>query len=295
MSTPSAMTAASTSGQEEVKLIELMKVHLNSFIATEIDARLLQSCVQFFSERKEFPQIHNILDIYRDIKATESVQAVNHNYNHNGYNNYYGELKPTDANLAADCLGQLVTSPRMQAVWNDFLQQFICRFGTFPLTKDVEYSFNFYYSEQRFPNPDELLSMEILEREVFNREIHEDEADREQRVEEKVEYNDISFLDKLKFKQSSETAITATTAITTANANDCSLCLNEYCDGDELVRLPCSHVFHYGKTATVKVATESANDECAGISTWLKRGVNCPLCKAVCIWPSEKSAKRKYE
>lgn len=253
---------------EEPKLIGLMKTHLNSFIATKIDSRLLQSCVQFFLERKEFPRIHDILNIYHAHNC--SSRESSHSY--------------TDAQLAADCLKQLVTSARMQAVWNDFLTQFICRFGTFPKTKDVEYSFNFYYSEQRFPNPHELISMEILEREVFNRPVDADEADRKQIVETKKASDPLflvnlkSFLDGLTFKFKSP----ASDAATDVTADECSLCLNEYCDGDQLVRLPCNHIFHYGKFNNTADGNDD-DDKCAGISAWLKRGVNCPLCKAVCI------------
>lgn len=268
---------------EEPKLIGLMKTHLNSFIATKIDSRLLQSCVQFFLERKEFPQIHDILNIYHA-----------HNYNCSSRESRYNY---TDAQLAADCLKQLVTSARMQAVWNDFLIQFICRFGAFPKTKDVEYSFNFYYSEQRFPNPDELISMEILQREVLNRPVDADEADRKQSVETKKANDPLflanlkSFLDGLTFKfatVSTPTTTTTTTATTTMFVADaeCSLCLNEYGDGDQLVRLPCNHIFHYGKFNNT--ADGDDDDKCAGISAWLKRGVNCPLCKAVCIVVDDK-------
>lgn len=41
----------------------------------------------------------------------------------------------------------------------------------------------------------------------------------------------------------------------------CSICLCEYEDGERLVRLPCSHVYH---------------DEC--VSSWTSNHVRCPLC-----------------
>lgn len=269
MSTATLTTMVANTNNEEVQLSVLMRTHLNTFIAAQIDSQLLRSCVQFFSERKEFPQIHNILDIYRSQST-----SIGFRY--------------TDAQLAADCLKQLATSLRMQAVWNDFLIQFVCRFGTFPNTQDVQYSFNFYYSEQRFPNPDELISMEITEREVFNRPVEADEADRQQLMETKKANDPLflaklkSFLDGLTFKF---TATTTTTSINSmfATGSDCSLCLNEYGDGDQLVRLPCNHIFHYGK-----VNNTDHDDNCAGISAWLKRGINCPLCKAVCIVVDDK-------
>ena len=41
----------------------------------------------------------------------------------------------------------------------------------------------------------------------------------------------------------------------------CSICLGEYEDGESLVRLPCSHVYH---------------DEC--VSSWTNNHIRCPLC-----------------
>lgn len=44
----------------------------------------------------------------------------------------------------------------------------------------------------------------------------------------------------------------------------CSICLGEYENGEELVKLPCKHIFH---------------DEC--ISSWCANHVRCPLCNFV--------------
>jgi hypothetical protein len=43
----------------------------------------------------------------------------------------------------------------------------------------------------------------------------------------------------------------------------CSICLGEYEEGEELVKLPCSHIYH---------------DEC--ISSWCSNHIRCPLCNA---------------
>lgn len=43
---------------------------------------------------------------------------------------------------------------------------------------------------------------------------------------------------------------------------ECSLCLEEYCKGEELLFLPCKHVYH---------------EACLG--PWLVRSLTCPLCK----------------
>merc|ERR1711879_982422 len=44
---------------------------------------------------------------------------------------------------------------------------------------------------------------------------------------------------------------------------ECSICLNEFCDGDAMRQLPtCGHTFHR-----------------CGIDLWLLRRADCPLCK----------------
>jgi len=45
-------------------------------------------------------------------------------------------------------------------------------------------------------------------------------------------------------------------------SEECALCLEEYKDGEEILQLPCSHIFHEG---------------CLG--PWLVRSLLCPLCK----------------
>lgn len=43
---------------------------------------------------------------------------------------------------------------------------------------------------------------------------------------------------------------------------ECSLCLDEYCDGEEVLRLNCTHLFH---------------ENC--LAPWLTKSTECPLCK----------------
>ena len=50
----------------------------------------------------------------------------------------------------------------------------------------------------------------------------------------------------------------------------CALCLEKFKKGDQVVRLPCGHIFH-GKKGC----------ECAGVFTHLENHKECPLCRAV--------------
>jgi len=47
----------------------------------------------------------------------------------------------------------------------------------------------------------------------------------------------------------------------------CCICQDEIKEGEPVITLPCSHIFH------------SQNDNCAGIETWIQKTGNCPLCK----------------
>ena len=50
----------------------------------------------------------------------------------------------------------------------------------------------------------------------------------------------------------------------------CSICLDEFKEGDKCIRLPCEgepHIFHSG------------SDSCSGIRPWLERNNTCPMCR----------------
>lgn len=50
----------------------------------------------------------------------------------------------------------------------------------------------------------------------------------------------------------------------------CSICLDDFKEGDKCIRLPCkgeSHVFHSG------------SDSCSGVRPWLERNNTCPMCR----------------
>jgi len=50
----------------------------------------------------------------------------------------------------------------------------------------------------------------------------------------------------------------------------CSICLDDFKEGDKCVRLPCkgeSHIFHSG------------SDSCSGVRPWLERTNTCPMCR----------------
>jgi hypothetical protein len=50
----------------------------------------------------------------------------------------------------------------------------------------------------------------------------------------------------------------------------CSICLDEFKEGDKCIRLPCKsepHIFHSG------------SDSCSGVKPWLARNNTCPMCR----------------
>ena len=50
----------------------------------------------------------------------------------------------------------------------------------------------------------------------------------------------------------------------------CSICLDEFKEGDKCIRLPCEsepHIFHSG------------SDSCSGVKPWLSRNNTCPMCR----------------
>jgi hypothetical protein len=50
----------------------------------------------------------------------------------------------------------------------------------------------------------------------------------------------------------------------------CSICLDEFKEGDKCIRLPCEgepHIFHSG------------SDSCSGVKPWLERNNTCPMCR----------------
>ena len=50
----------------------------------------------------------------------------------------------------------------------------------------------------------------------------------------------------------------------------CSICLDEFKEGDKCIRLPCKgepHIFHSG------------SDSCSGVRPWLERNNTCPMCR----------------
>ena len=50
----------------------------------------------------------------------------------------------------------------------------------------------------------------------------------------------------------------------------CSICLDDFKEGDKCIRLPCKgepHVFHSG------------SDSCSGVRPWLERNNTCPMCR----------------
>ena len=50
----------------------------------------------------------------------------------------------------------------------------------------------------------------------------------------------------------------------------CSICLDEFKEGDKCIRLPCKgepHIFHSG------------SDSCSGVSPWLSINNTCPMCR----------------
>ena len=48
----------------------------------------------------------------------------------------------------------------------------------------------------------------------------------------------------------------------------CSICLNKFNIDEEVVELPCGHLYHF-----------NSNDDCGGILKWLKENNTCPVCR----------------
>lgn len=58
-------------------------------------------------------------------------------------------------------------------------------------------------------------------------------------------------------------------------AEQCTICLQSLLvDGAFVIRLPCSHAFHYGPAPGAPVA-----GQCAGVRGWLAAGGTCPGCR----------------
>jgi hypothetical protein len=50
------------------------------------------------------------------------------------------------------------------------------------------------------------------------------------------------------------------------NQRECSICLEEFCQGDKRTSLPCKHEFH---------------TSC--VNTWFSTETSCPVCRRVCF------------
>ena len=48
----------------------------------------------------------------------------------------------------------------------------------------------------------------------------------------------------------------------------CSICLNKFNIDEEVVELPCGHLYHF-----------NSNDDCGGILKWLEENNTCPVCR----------------
>ena len=54
----------------------------------------------------------------------------------------------------------------------------------------------------------------------------------------------------------------------------CSVCMDDYVDGDRLATMPCGHSFHLG---------------C--LRPWLERSRRCPMCNEHCCGPAAEAAE----
>jgi hypothetical protein len=54
------------------------------------------------------------------------------------------------------------------------------------------------------------------------------------------------------------------------NKTQCTICLENFVEGEEITHLPCDHYFHLKTNIT---------NECRGIVSWLKQSNECPLCR----------------
>lgn len=105
-----------------------------------------------------------------------------------------------------------------------------------------------------------LLETELLF-EAFRRSEEPDDIEQETQEDKEMRSAEVlSTLDRIRYASSSD--LCQADGLLTSACEECALCLEEYATGEEVLKLPCRHLFHEG---------------CLG--PWFTKSLTCPMCK----------------
>jgi hypothetical protein len=121
----------------------------------------------------------------------------------------------------------------------------------------IRYTFMYYNIERRLPSYDELRNYIANTIRMAQINFMDEPEDKN--------WKPCKSLDDIKNKY--------TYKCTTESADNCTICLEKIKNGEDMIKLPCSHIFHLGKNK------DDENDFCEGIIAWLSKNNTCPVCK----------------
>jgi hypothetical protein len=116
------------------------------------------------------------------------------------------------------------------------------------------------------------ILLRLLESELLYEALRQS-SDPEGPVEETQEEKEmrsaevLSTLDRIRYAAASEKCNKENLH---ASSEECALCLEEYSPGEEVLKLPCRHIFHEG---------------CLG--PWFTKSLTCPMCKFEVAAPTD--------
>lgn len=141
-------------------------------------------------------------------------------------------------------------TPETDEMHKKMIEHYIVNCGTYIDYRFTPYILSFNTLEKRFPTIDEVLR-------YLTSEIRLSRADPNSDEHKGTPTKD---LDKIEFKDyKSEDE----------REKFCTMCQDEFKNGDKYCKLPCQHIFH----------KDGGGDSCPGIVGWLKDNNTCPVCK----------------
>lgn len=167
----------------------------------------------------------------------------------------------------------------------EYMKFFIVEYGDFPSCPDNKLCFEYYSQEKKFPLPQELeiyaRNMIAYLRDPLNmtcETVHKPTKNLEKLqsfkfcdIERKIyRLNCLPFEGKLIKEKYLKNIILD--YLRNKNEQSCCLCMNPLNSYDKCFILPCSHIYH-----------SDENDECGGLTKWLKENDKCPTCRSEII------------